>query len=289
MVKTFNIKVKPIIEGFIMKKIIIIATCIVGLFCACNPITDETSLGGVTKESDLKLKVYATSSGGNQIVMVNKTKGVGSYWDYIVGKSSRDSVTASLPFLGQQDIKFTGLCDGGTVSTTRTVNITRIDHPVDSTWALFAGETATGKKWVWDDTVDGCYGDGGWEAEFVPDWDPVPISQTEDPGGYMVFDLNGGPNFTCYDSTGKIIRKGTFSFDMTNKINNTDDGSQWSTGELTLSGATVLNGHLYGDTAPVYRFCILSLTDNKMTLCAAPANAVGWDSGTFWLFKCKNE
>ena len=83
MVKTFNIKVKPIIEGFIMKKIIIIATCIVGLFCACNPITDETSLGGVTKESDLKLKVYATSSGGNQIVMVNKTKGVGSYWDYI--------------------------------------------------------------------------------------------------------------------------------------------------------------------------------------------------------------
>lgn len=272
-----------------MKKIIIIATCVAGFFCACNPITDETSLGGIVNEKNLNLNVYATSSGGNQIVMVNKTKGVGSFWDYIVGKSSNDSVTASLPFLGQQSIKFTGLCDGGTVSTSRTINITKIDHPVDTTWALFAGKTSTGKTWIWDDAADACYGDGEWEAGFVPDWDPVNISQTEDPSGYMVFDLNGEPNFSRYDNTGKLIEKGTFSFDMTSKINNTDDGSQWSIGKLTLSNATVLNGHLYGNTTPIYSFSILSLTDSNMVLCAAPVNAAGGDSGTFWLFKCKNE
>ena len=84
---------------------------------------DDKQLGNVVDESELKLDVHATTPGGNQIVMVNNTLGVGSYWDYVTGRSAADRDTVSLPFLGEQSITFTGLCDGGTVTTTRKVTL----------------------------------------------------------------------------------------------------------------------------------------------------------------------
>lgn len=268
-----------------MRKTILLSLAALATLVACNPITDETPLGGVANEKDLNINVYSTTSGGNQITMVNHTKGVGSYWDYIIGRAASDSVTVSLPFLGQQTIRFVGLCDGGTVETARTVNITTIDHPTDVTWSYFAGTGTAGKRWTWNRDVDACYGDGGWQAEWTPDWDPVAADNTDDPNGSMVFDLNGGPNVTIYDANGKSIAKGTFTFDMTDKLPQCDNGTDWGIGSLTLTGCTVLSGHLFGDTAPVYKYRILTINDHEMVLCAAPDGAAGWDAGTFWLFK----
>ena len=202
----------------IMRKILLLSLLALATLVACDPITDETPLGGVVSEKDLNINVYNTTSGGNQITMVNHTKGVGSYWDYIIGRAASDSLTVALPFLGKQTIRFVGLCDGGTVETTRTVDITTIDHPTDVTWSYFAGTGTAGKRWTWNRDVDACYGDGGWQAEWVPDWDPVAADDTDDPGGSMVFDLNGGPNVTIYDAGGKATAKGTFTFDMNGSL-----------------------------------------------------------------------
>jgi hypothetical protein len=107
-------------------------------------------------------------------------------------------------------------------------------------------------------------------AETVPDWTPIALADTEDPNGYMLFDLNGGPNFTRYNNDGTMAQKGTFAFDMSDTTKNTDSGEIWSIGTLILTGATVLNGHCYGKTDPQYKYKILTLNDDEMVLCAAP-------------------
>jgi hypothetical protein len=270
-----------------MKKILFSVMILAGLLSACDPVCDDNPLGGVVSESDLQLDVHATTDGGNQIVMVNNTKGVGSYWDYGFGRSTAECDTVVMPYLGEQSVSFTGLCDGGTVTTTRKFTVKQIDHPVAAEWAYFAGSGTDGKTWTWDDTADAVYGTGGYLAEFVPDWTSVALSDTEDPGAYMTFDLNGGPDFTRYSSDGKVVEKGTFAFDMTSTKTDPDDGSQWSIGTLTLTGATVLNGHIYGSTDVQHKFDILTLNDDKLVLCAAPDGTAAWDNGTFWIFKKK--
>jgi len=270
-----------------MKKIIFSLLSIIVIVCGCNPVVDDIQAGGVVNESDLVLDVHATTDGGNQIVMTNNTSKVGSYWNYGTGYSSLQNDTVCLPFLGEQKITFTGLCGGGTVTTTRTVNITQIDHAVAEQWGLLAGTGTTGKTWVWDSTAEAVYGTGGYLAEFVPDWTPVTLSDTDDPDGYMVFDLNGGANFIRYKGDGTVAESGTFSFDMSSTKVDPDDDSQWSIGVLKLSGATVLNGYIYGTTDPLYQYDILELTDDTMVLCAAPDGTEAWDNGTFWLFRKK--
>ena len=62
-----------------MKKNIILALCVFsGLLFSCEPVVDDKPLGSVVDESKLNLEVHATTEGGNQIVMINNTKGVGS-------------------------------------------------------------------------------------------------------------------------------------------------------------------------------------------------------------------
>lgn len=266
---------------------LVLCTCSALLF-SCEPVMDDKQLGNVVDESELKLDVRATTPGGNQIVMVNNTLGVGSYWDYVIGRSAADRDTVSLPFLGEQTITFTGLCDGGTVTTTRKVNVTSIDHPVAREWKLFGGSGQQGKKWTWDSTVAAVYGTGGYLTEFIPDWTSIALANVDEKDGYMVFDLNGGPNFTRYAADGTVVEKGTFAFNMSSTKNNPDDGSQWSIGTLTLTGATVLSGHIYGATEKQHKFDILTLDDDHLVLCAAPEGTAAWDNGTFWIFKRKN-
>jgi predicted small secreted protein len=273
--------------GIKMKKIIFSLLLLAAGLCACNPVVDDIQAGGVVDESALQLDVHATTDGGNQIAMVNNTPKVGSYWKFSTGYSSAQNDTVSLPFLGKQTITFTGICDGGTVTTTRTVNITKIDHPVAVQWALFAGTGTEGKTWTWDGTASAVYGTGGYLAKFVPNWTSVTQDKTDQPDGYMVFDLNGGANFTRYNGDGTIAEKGTFSFDMSSTKTDPDDNSQWSIGVLKLTGASVLNGYIYGTTNPLYQYDILTLTDDQMVLCAAPDGTAAWDNGTFWLFHKK--
>lgn len=271
-----------------MIKKIYLALLAAAALCACDPLVDDKPMGGILSEADLDLNVYATTEGGNEIVMENNTKGVGSYWDHITGISTQQKAVAVLPFLGEQTITFTGFCDGGRVSTTRTVNITRIDHEVAEEWKLFAGEESGGKAWTWDvEGYDGAvYGTAGWLTQFAPAWDVMPLEELEERDCSLVFDLNGGPNLTKLDADGNVLEKGTFSFDMSVIKKNPDNGSQWSIGQLKLSNVSVLSGHaFYDDSNTITTFEILELTDDTMVLCWNPADSEAWTDATFWCFR----
>ena len=123
-----------------MKKIIIALFSLLAMFqLSCNPIEEEHKQGSVIAESELKLDVYPLTEGGNKIVMINNTPMVGSHWNYGSGISVRQQDTVLVPFLGEKEIVFTGICAGGTISTTRKVTIDNILYPIEDEWAIFAG------------------------------------------------------------------------------------------------------------------------------------------------------
>lgn len=271
-----------------MKKILIAVLSALALY-ACDPVVDNKEMGGILSESELQLDVHATTQGGNQIVLINKTPNVGSYWNYITDVSTNQQDTILLPFLGKQTITFTGLCDGGTVTTTRTVNITTIDHKLANEWTLFAGSGIDGKTWVWNSSSpdDAVYGTGGYLGDSAPSWTVTSVANVENSTDEMTFDLNGGPNFTKKSADGTVLEKGSFKFNMS-KVKNQSSSDPWSIGQLQFTGATVLSGHsFYNPSNIIYTFDIIKLTEDELVLSYAADGTAEWDEATFWSFKKK--
>lgn len=259
------------------------------LMTACEPIVKDIPMGGVIAPEDLVLEV-TNEGGGNKIRMENKTPGVGSLWDYGVGTSTLSVCEAVLPYAGEIPIKFTGICDGGTVTTTVTVMIDQITEEIPEEWYLFANGSAEGKKWTWNDGADWCYGCGSYGWETSPDWDSWAVGDTPDVGeismdDWISFDLDGGANFTsCVDG---VETKGTFVFDMSSGVEG------YSIGTLTLYEASVLlpvDGYEGEGAGILSKFDIIELTEDTMVLAAALDGQVfqddSWSSyATYWNFK----
>lgn len=263
------------------------AIVVAGLL-ACDPQIDDKPMGGVLAADQLDIEVTNLSEGSNAIVLRNNTPGVGSYWDTGTQVSTRQCDTIVMPYVGDIEVKFIGLCDGGQVETTRTVHVSKIDHPIQQEWTLFAGSTTNGKKWTWDfaEGGDAVYGTGGWLADGLPSWDLKPLDELEDHDCSMVFDLNGGPNLSKVDAQGKVMEKGSFAFDMSATKNNPESGAQWSIGQLTISGVTMLSGHaFYDDSNTITKFQILKLTEHELVLCWNPDDADVWTDATFWVLR----
>lgn len=258
---------------------------------ACEPIVKDIPMGGVVAQEDLILSV-TNENGGNKIRMENKTPGVGSLWDWGIGKSTYSVCETILPYTGEVTINFTGICDGGTVSTTCTVNIDKITEKIPEEWYLFANGSSEGKEWTWNDESDWCYGTGSYGWETSPDWDSWAVGDTPDVGeismdDYIKFDLDGGANFTSY--VDGVETKGTFVFDMT-------AGTEgYSIGTLTLYDASVLlpvDGYEGEGAGILSKFDIIELTDDTMVLAAALDGQIfqdeNWNSyATYWNFKKK--
>ena len=276
-----------------MKKIIIALFSLLAMFqLSCNPIEEEHKQGSVIAESELKLDVYPLTEGGNKIVMINNTPMVGSHWNYGSGISVRQQDTVLVPFLGEKEIVFTGICAGGTISTTRKVTIDNILYPIEDEWAIFAGTDKNGKDWMWDYTSpdDVVWGNGGYPGNTAPAWATIKAGDMDDQDpevgkdGVMHFDLNGAANFTKISQTGKVVEKGSFKFDMT-KQKVMADGTPWSIGTLTIVDGTFLKGVSPNEGGKtVHEFDILKLTEDKLVLAHVLSN--GWEAW-FWCFKVK--
>lgn len=261
-----------------------------GFFTACEPITNRMDMGSVIAESDLKIEVYTTTEGGNQIVMANETPLVGNFWDYIVSTSVRQRDTVLLPFLGEQVITFTGLCAGGTITATRTVRVDKIDHAVAPEWALLAGTDKKGKTWIWDN--EGLiWGNGGYLYDIAPMWyglsaDDMKRDFPEDFTQSITFDLNGGANFTRKAANGTDIEKSKFSLDLSRSIPNGYNTAEWSTALLKINNATVMHGISPNEgNAPVHQFEVILLDENHLVL-AYPEPGIS-PGGTCWYWKFK--
>ena len=276
-----------------MKKIIITLLSFLAILqFSCNPIEEDHKQGSVIAESELDLEVYPLTEGGNKIVMINKTPKIGAHWNYGSGISVRQQDTVLVPFLGEKEIVFTGICSGGTIMTSRKVLIDKILYPIEDEWALFAGTDKNGKTWMWDYTSpdDVVWGNGGYPGNTAPAWATIKAGDmdTQDPevgkDGVMLFDLNGAANFTKIRQTGKIVEPGSFQFDMTQQTVRAD-GTPWSIGTLTIVDGTVLKGVSPNEGGKiVHEFDILKLTEDKMVLAHVLDN--GWEAW-FWCFKVK--
>lgn len=263
---------------------------------ACDPVVDNKDIGGILSENQLDIVVKSTSEGSNEILLENHTPGVAPYWDFIIGKSTNQSEVVRLPFMGEMEIQFTAICDGGTITTTRKVNVAQIDKPAAKEWTMFAGSSTEGKVWVWDPKEGNnvVYGTAGYgSGDPGPSWSTATAGSTI--GGKLVpadeemlFDLNGGPNMTKRKTDGTVVEKGTFKFDMS-KQKLRDDGTPWSIGQLDFTGATIICGSSCWSTTLVYTFDIISLSETEMMLAySAPGTVFGdWQEATFWRFKAK--
>jgi|GEM_PF-3970543 len=105
----------------------LVAVCTIS--SCLDPIEPEHELEPLPSETAFDLEVYPITEGTNAIVLKNNTTQYAPYWDYGIGVSTRQLDTVIIPYTGELTVKFTGICDGGTVTTERKVNITQIDWP----------------------------------------------------------------------------------------------------------------------------------------------------------------
>jgi hypothetical protein len=289
------------------------------MMASCNPNqSNDGSLGPILPVSQIKLDVHATSTGGNQIVLINNTPHTAGMWVTGVGTSTKQNDTVLLPFLGKNEVYFYATTSGGIVKDSTSITISKIDHALSPTWSYLAG---TGKKtWVWaadipadfvpQATAGNCYGNGGYLASNVDQWWANGVSALQGWGvanDSMVFDLNGGANFTLYTGNNQTLSDGspkglpagtyhgTFKFDMSKTLASSNapgatGGANWSIGTLDLSGnVTVSLGYQPNFNAqPIYNYDILYLDDNVMILSAPePGVTSAWGVAWFWIFKRK--
>lgn len=211
--------------------------------------------------SVLDLEVVNTTPGGNQIRMVNRSKGVAATcWDYASGISYKNEEVVVLPFKGKIPIKCKTLGSYGTITKTIEVEISNFDHEISPWWELLAGTTAEGKIWKWDTVTDekGPVNNGKYPSE---SWGWYPTM--DELGGkdwFLKFDINGNANF---DMNGL---KGSFSFDDTGKLEN---GAE-VLGTLSLGGELLPKDN--GASTNIYLVKKLTATHMELFL---PGNGGG--------------
>lgn len=295
-----------------MKNINLLYTLgIVLMLFACEPIEEREMMGEIAPLSSIQVEAYGITPGSNRIILKNNTLQYNVVWDYIIDKSTKQTDTIDLPFLGTQEIIAHAFTDGGMVDIQIPVNITSIDYPLDVQWSLLAGSDVDGKTWVWagdnpyvTTSILGfpepaVWGMGGSPTSLFPDGSlfalgttsmqyvvPSAFGFTADAMGSMKFDLNGAANYTYTDMTdpaNPVVRKGSFSLILKNpsSTNYNSDPSK-----VTLSEAPILGKNLavsfagyVGSSADPSTFEIIKLTEDELHL-----RVVGWSS-LIWLLK----
>lgn len=264
-----------------MKKIFLALIAGLVLASCLDPIEGNDTLGKVFPESELQLDIHNIAPGSNRIVMINNTKKVGTYWDYIIGKSTRANDTIDLPFLGEQTITFIGQSEGGAVKTTRKVEINQIDYPLNPMWALLAGDDPEGKTWVWATGnpypnwagYPGLFGNGG-DDDYIPAWWIVGADEMNDWGflyDEMTFDLEGGANYT-------LVQKGK---DGTGTPKTITDSFILDTAKKTLKTGNDTPFLMSQDYCPP-PYTIAKLTEDELTLIVTLSG-----ENYIWMFKRK--
>lgn len=242
---------------------------------ACDPIIDEefTLKNNVTAD-DVTLEVVQNAARGNTISLRMTTPGVSGEWDYGLGIARTDRVDFVYPIPGTSTFTYNGNLGAEFFSKTIDVTIDVLDTELEADWYnLVSRATDAGKTWVFHKENNNL-----WWYMSPPDdptaWDGVWWNAAEccappDSEGRMKFDLNGGANFTYWESGSAAPVNASFALDIENQT-------------LTIVGSNILGGH--GDrgvSSGTYR--IASLTEDQMVLYADRSNA--GDSGWTYIFR----
>ncbi|MBK3518799.1 hypothetical protein [Carboxylicivirga marina] len=260
----------------------LITMAILLVFSACEPIEDRDVLKNSFDPSNIDLAVVQATNGGNKLSIQMNTEGVTGYWDYILDKKYTDRVEVVFPFTGTHEFTYYATTpympnndpsETEYVSKTVSVEITQLDEPLPQAYYDLVGEDLAGKTWVFDGgpTPDGRLWwfmsdpTNPWGIWWNAGGDCCPPA---DAAGKMVFDLDGGPNYTYYaDAAGAPVTGSTFKFN--------GDYSK-----ITIEGAANLLGSMEGGGNGGV-FDIVEFTADKMVLHVPNA---AWSTGWTWVF-----
>ena len=265
------------------KTISLIVGTLTLFFAACEPIENRDTLSNSFDPNDIELKVVQSTTGGNELSIQMNTPGIAGYWDYVIDKKYSDRVEVVYPIPGTSTFTFhvtTPYIENGDINNpvygikkTVDVTITQLDHALPEAYYKLVGANLEGKTWVFD----GVGGDerlwwfmsdpGNWAGMW---WNAGgTCCPPADAAGEMVFDLDGGANFTYYASpTATPVTGSSFSF-------NADYT------KLTIKGnANILGSMDGGGNNKVFQ--IKEFTADRLTLFVPDA---AWATGWTWVFK----
>ena len=253
-------------------------------FAACDPIENRQFLTNSFNPDDIQLEVIQSTTGGNELSIRMKTPGVAGYWDYVIDKKFTDRVDVVYPIPGKSTFTFyvttPYIQDNDITNVTHPsksieVNITQLDHALPEAYYKLVGDELQGKTWVFDGTG----GDGRrwWYMVAGYNWLEFwwnaggECCPPEDVAGKMVFDLNGGANFTYYASaTGTPVTGTTWGF-------NADYT------KLIIKGAAdILGNNGCGSNSNNKVYEIKEFTSDRLVLFVDNASC---GSGWIWVFK----
>lgn len=252
------------------------------ILAACEPIENRAVLSNSFDPDDIQLEVVQSTTGGNELSIRMNTPGIAGYWDYVIDKKFTDRVDVIFPIPGTSTFTFhvtTPYLQNNDItnvtypSKSIDVTITQLDHELPEAYYKLVGDNLEGKTWVFD---GGPEPDGGkwWYMVAGYNWQELwwnaagDCCPPSDAAGRMVFDLDGGANYTYYPGAGED-----------GKVT----GSKWAFNsdfsKLTLSGPANILGFTDGDGKV---FEIKEFTDNRLTLFVS---ASGHGTGWVWKFK----
>lgn len=252
-------------------------------FAACEPIENRDVLTNSFDPDDIQLEVIQSTPGGNELSIRMNTPGIAGYWDYVIDTKSSDRVDVIFPIPGTSTFTFhvtTPYIQNNDIASVTypsksiDVTITQLDHELPAAYYKLVGANLEGKTWVFD----GVGGDERWWWGMVAGYNwqegwwnaggtccPPP-----DASGKMVFDLDGGANFTYYASpaaTPETGSKWAFNADFT---------------KLTITGNSNILGSKNDNAGNNGVFEIKELTNDHMILFIAN---VSGGTGWIWAFK----
>lgn len=241
---------------------------------ACEPIEDRDSLSNSFNPEDIELEVIQTSPGSNGMSIRMNTPGVAGYWDIgLPDYQFTDRVDINYLFKG--DLTFTYYVStpympngnpGETEYVATEVNVTvdKLDQPLPDAYYKLVGEDLGGKTWVFDGGSSSTDQGGLW-------WFMSPLNEPDnymsvwwnaggeccppaDAEGKMVFDLNGGLNYTYYATVdGDAVTGSAFKFSPDFK-------------KLSIVGDASILGYENGAYSDEKTWEIKELTADKLVL-----------------------
>lgn len=264
------------------------------LFTACNPTSEDNGPGANISAEDLSngFTVSQESEGNNNITFtVSPARYVKIYNaddGSIVAQGTNNLKTMLVPPTTSANYYVETINPDGSVikSTTKGVTVTNYTNLPEIFDDIF-GKDAAGNyqtsTWTWDDSLNMCWGNGGWGSSTGPDWWGCAVGadlEEQAKGKGMPGDGLASAWFSISLSEGVKTSRGETG---TVVVSDTQSQVGWDIGTMTFTGTVPLLGILPNDgNQKCYKYQILKAGDGKLVL--AMQSTSGWE-GWFLAFK----
>ncbi|WP_016778776.1 hypothetical protein [Anaerophaga thermohalophila] len=262
-----------------MKNTVLFIFFFVILLVSCEPIEDRENLPRLESPEEVaqkvNLNVENTFPGGN-IIALSVDDGYVVHWETEGIDSFKNKDTIRLRSTGEKEIICNIATKGGTVSISRTVEVTSVPDLVPEPLAFLVDYFGDGRTWVYASDYDD--GTLHWYLSAPYDWQelwwaPLADGVSPEDGGLedeLFFEkIDDKYYLTVTSSPGEEPVTGEFFFDEEQML-------------LTLDGVEIPDGdHIYKNV-----FEVKVLNENELVLFQDEAGAAQ-NSGWVWRFKRK--